>query len=86
MNSANLNTMNSYIVPAEFDIDPENYSQIKYRLEKNSDSFFGYSFVKDFSSGYKSFHIMSSYLGFLLLALLFVVVWWFGVKKPLSNF
>lgn len=49
MNSSNLNTMNSYIIPSLNDIDPVDYHQIKYSLHKDQDSRWGYSFVKDTS-------------------------------------
>jgi hypothetical protein len=33
MNSANLNTMNSYIIPAEININPEKYPDYQYILK-----------------------------------------------------
>ena len=62
MNAANLNTMNSYILPIKNDIDPATYSEDsewKYSLIKENGS---RKLVKDSTSGYKFFHVMSSYL------------------------
>jgi hypothetical protein len=35
MNSVNLNTMNSYVVPVSGHIDPTNYQDRQYRLQKD---------------------------------------------------
>ena len=86
MNGANLNTMNSYILPTKNDIDPETYSQDaewKYRLTKEDGS---RKLIEDTTAGYKSLHIMSTYPGYIVMWLIFVVLWYFGVRRKDSWF
>ncbi|MCS6982821.1 MAG: F0F1 ATP synthase subunit A [Candidatus Absconditabacterales bacterium] len=83
MNSANLNTMNSYIIPVENDIDPQNYKELKYSISFEDGSL---TFQKDTSPGYKIIHIMSSYVGYICLWFIFLFLWYWGVKKKDSDF
>ena len=53
MNSANLNTMNSYIIPVKNDIDPTSYEELKYRLQKDPTAMFGYKLVTDYKGSFK---------------------------------
>lgn len=83
MNSANLNTMNSYIIPVENDIDPQNYTELKYSISSEGWSL---AFQKDTSPWYKMIHIMSSYVGYIGLWFVFLLLWYWGVKKKDSDF
>lgn len=47
MNSSNLNTMNSYIIPDQNDVNPQAYDEIKYSFKKDANGFLGYSIFKD---------------------------------------
>lgn len=87
MNPSNLNTMNSYILPTQAKIDDvESYSTVKYSLERSQEGLFWFTLVKDTAPWYSSFHMMSSYIGFALLLLLFLLIWYFGVKRKYSGF
>ena len=87
MTPSNLNTMNSYIIPDQTKLtDTSSYPQIKYTLQKNEKSWLWYSFVKDTSEWYKAFHMMSSYVGFAALLVLFIAIWFFGVKNEKGSF
>lgn len=86
MNGSNLNTMNSYIIPTKNDIDPETYSQDaewKYKIVQENGS---RKIVEDTTAGYKSFHIMSTYPGYILMWIIFGLLRYFGVKKKESAF
>ena len=86
MNGANLNTMNSYILPTKNDINPETYmedSEWKYKIEYNNGKF---ALIKDTTSWYKAIHIMSTYLWYILLWCMMFVIWFFGVRKKDSGF
>lgn len=66
MNSVNLNTMNSYIIPVETKINPEHYDTMKYKLQKTDEGYslksnFDGALGSDLESGI-SIHVMSSYL------------------------
>lgn len=86
MNWANLNTMNSYILPVKNDIDPEKYSEDsewKYRIEYNDGNI---NIIKDTTVWYKGIHIMSTYLWYILLRFMLLIIWFFWVKKRESSF
>lgn len=81
MNGVNLNTMNSYILPTKNDINPETYaedSEWKYRVEYKDGSL---HFIKDTTKWYKGLHIMSTYIGYVLLWLMMLVIRFFWVKR-----
>lgn len=87
MNPSNLNTMNSYIIPTQTKLENvESYPTVKYSLQRNPDSMFWFTFVKDIAPWYSSLHIMSSYFGFGVVLLLLLLIWYFGVKSPYSSF
>lgn len=71
MNAANLNTMNSYFIPAQANIDPSNYPDLN---------------VANFFGQWIDLHIMSSYPWILILIWLFALLWRFIRKKKLSGF
>lgn len=86
MNGSNLNTMNSYIIPTKNDVDPETYgqdSEWKYKLTRENGS---RQLIEDSSAGYKSFHIMSTYPGYIAMRFVFLLLWYFGVKKKETSF
>lgn len=93
MNSANLNTMNSYIIPIKNDIDPTQYEELKYRLVKDSNSILGYKFKTDYQGSFKDkitqwlrIHIMSTYPGIVFMFLFIILLRYFGVKKENTFF
>lgn len=82
MNSANLNTMNSYIIPATVQINPEKYPDLQYiykdwTLQPNFDH-------QEHSA--LLVHIMSTYPGYMIMWLLFWLLWYFGVYRKESSF
>lgn len=86
MNGANLNTMNSYILPTKNDIIPETYSQDsewKYKVTYDNGAL---NLTKDTTAWYKGIHIMSTYLWYILLRIMMLIVWFFGVRKKESSF
>lgn len=92
MNSANLNTMNSYIIPTTNDIEPTSYQELKYRLQKDPTAMFWYKLVTDYTGSFKDkvtqwlrLHLMSTYPAILILFVLIAILRYFGVKKK-DNF
>ncbi len=86
MNGANLNTMNSYILPTKNDIDPEKYSEDsewKYKINYKNGWF---NIIKDTTAWYKGIHIMSTYLWYIWLWLMLCLIWFFWVRKKDSAF
>lgn len=93
MNSANLNTMNSYIIPVKNDIDPTSYEELKYRLVKDPNARFGYTLKTDYQGSFKDkitqwlrLHVMSTYPGVLFMFLFILLFRYFGVKRKDSFF
>lgn len=86
MNGANLNTMNSYILPTKNDIDPETYSkdsEWKYSISSSDN---GLSLGFDSSEWFKAIHIMSTYPWYIIMWILMIMLRRFGVRKPDSYF
>lgn len=86
MNGANLNTMNSYVVPSEAKINPENYEPLHYQLQKSED---GWSLKKITSWSIITWlrvHIMSTYPGYIIMWVVLVLFWFFAFKFPESMF
>ena len=93
MNSANLNTMNSYIIPVKNDIDPTNYEELKYRLVKDPNSFRWYTLKTDYKGSFKDnitqwlrLHIMSTYPAIIFMFIFIFLLRYFGVKKTNTFF
>ncbi len=93
MNSANLNTMNSYIIPVKNDIDPTNYEELKYRLVKDPNALLWYTLKTDYKGSFKDtitqwlrLHVMSTYPAIVLMFFFVVLLWYFGVKKKNTFF
>ncbi len=93
MNSANLNTMNSYIIPVDNDINPTSYEEMKYRLQKDSNALLWYSLVTDFTGSFKDtitqwlrVHFMSTYPAILFMFAFVVLFWYFGIYRDGSFF
>ncbi len=87
MNSSNLNTMNSYIIPAQARIDDvTSYPTIKYELKRDPNMLLWFRFIKTIEPGYSSFHLMSSYVGFAVLIVILLLIRYFGVKRSRSSF
>ncbi len=93
MNSANLNTMNSYIIPVKNDIDPTSYQELKYRLQKDPNARFGYKLVTDYNGSFKDkltqwlrLHMMSTYPGVIFMFVFITLLWFFGIKRKNSFF
>ena len=81
MNSANLNTMNSYVVPVSGHIDPTNYQDSLYVLYR--DTQWSWKFESNFDKKFTYdtpnsliIHSMSTYNGVLIMIVMFVV---FGI-------
>ncbi len=79
MNSANLNTMNSYITPIEVNIDPTDYQDHQYRLQKDDQWY--RNLVNNFDKRFDGWleqgirlHWMSSYNGMIIMFLWFFVI------------
>jgi F0F1-type ATP synthase membrane subunit a len=88
MNSANLNTMNSYIIPVKNDIDPTSYQELKYRLVKDPAATFGYSLKTDYNGSFKDkvtqwlrLHMMSTYPAIIFMFLFILLFRYFGVTR-----
>jgi F0F1-type ATP synthase membrane subunit a len=82
MNSANLNTMNSYVIPTTIDINPEKYPDYQYILKNGT-------LESNFDHQEKSWifvHIMSTYPGYIIMWFLFLMLWYFGVYRKESSF
>lgn len=82
MNSANLNTMNSYVIPTEVDINPEQYTEHQYVLTNEW-------LEKNYNHEQKSWffvHIMSTYPWYMVMWLLILLLWFFGVYRKDSWF
>jgi len=93
MNSANLNTMNSYIIPVKNDIDPTSYQELKYRIQKDPTARFWYTLVTDYNGSFKDkltqwlrIHIMSTYPGVIFMFIFIILLWFFGIKRKNSFF
>lgn len=87
MTPANLNTMNSVIIPNVSHLeDTAHYPELKYTIQKDDTSLLGYSLVKDTTAWYKHIHIVSSYFGFLVVILWFVAIRYFAVKRASTSF
>jgi len=71
MNSANLNTMNSYVLPTQVHIDPMNYPVHQYVLTQDSNHHT--SLTANYNGEKKTgifVHLMSTYIGFIIMWLL----------------
>lgn len=82
MNSANLNTMNSYVIPTQININPEKYPDYQYILED-------WVLKPNFDHNQKSWffvHIMSTYPGYIIMWFLFLLLWYFWVYRKESSF
>jgi F0F1-type ATP synthase membrane subunit a len=86
MNGANLNTMNSYIVPDSATYDPETYHPLHYQVTK-TDEWLSVTKVSPWSviTGIR-LHVMSTYPWYIIMILLLVAIWYRGVKRPESQF
>lgn len=78
MNASNLNTMNSYIIPVQSNIDPTNYEDRKYQLYLQNGKVtmtpnFDGSHDDD-TTAILGIHIMSSYFGYLIELLIMICI------------
>lgn len=82
MNSANLNTMNSYVIPTQTHIDPEHYPDYQYVLKN-------WSLQANFDHQEKSWifvHIMSTYPWYIIMWLLMWLLRYFAIYRKGSSF
>ncbi len=89
MNPSNLNTMNSYIVPTQVDIDPQDYDSMQYRIQFQSGQLvlinnFDWSLDGGIEDGLR-FHWMSTYNGTIVLIILLILLWIFFSKNERSG-
>jgi F0F1-type ATP synthase membrane subunit a len=86
MNGANLNTMNSYVVPDGATYDPETYHPLHYQIVK-SEGGLQIEKVAQWSlvTGIR-LHMMSTYPWYIVMVLLLVAIRYRWVKRPESQF
>lgn len=86
MNGANLNTMNSYVIPQEAKIDPETYEPLRYQIHKKDA---GWKIEKIWSwtlIDWLTIHIMSTYPWYIIMWVILLLFWFFAFTYPESMF
>lgn len=83
MNGANLNTMNSYVIPTEININPEHYTDHQYVLQPWA------TLQPNYDHKVKSgffVHIMSTYPWYIIMWVLMILLWYFAMYRKESVF
>ncbi len=90
MNAANLNTMNSYVIPAETKIDPTSYPSLQYRIKELTwDLQVIQNFDGSLDGGLEDwfmFHVMSTYPWVMIVLLLIMIIGLVVRYLPNSSF